>query len=147
MEITFEQFIDALKVGSRTQVGMYINGPLSNGDYTIEFEGKVKMIIYPNLRQKNGQDVMDFICIPQGANYDLIHTYDITETMKAFLPSKRFLYGQSTIERSMSRTACIRFSLSQNLLKTREDVAELIRTIEFLRDNTHIILQKQVEYA
>ncbi len=144
MAISFEQFIDALKVAAKEQEGMYVNGPLSNGDYSIEFENIVKMIIFPNLQLRNGQIVMDFVCIPQGNSYDLVDTYDISEVMSAFLPGKDYLYDTSTIERSMSRTACIRFSINHEILR---DIPNLIRTIEFMRDNTNIILQKQLEFA
>lgn len=144
MAYTFEQVIAALKVTSENYPDMEVSGPLSNGDYSILFEDNVKIIVFPNLHQRDGRVVMDFICIPQLNSYDLVKTYDISEVMQTYLPGKKYLFDISTIERSMSRTACIRFSLDHEILN---EVELLLESIEFLKNNTNIILQKQLEHA
>lgn len=144
MAYSFERVIEALKHTNENFPEMEVKGPLSNGDYSILFKDNVKIIVFPNIEQRDGRVVMDFVCIPQANSYDLIHTYDISEIMLTYLPGRNYLFDIATIERSMSRTACIRFSLDHEILN---EVDLFLETIEFMKLNTNIILQKQLEHA
>lgn len=144
MKNTFEQFFYGITHGSKVIPGMHVAGPKSNGDCLIEYEGNIKIIISPNLMQKNGRVVMDFICVPLAKKFDITDSYNISAELEDCLPGKEYLYGESIIERSLSRTACIRFSLDQEILN---DLPSLIRSIQFLSHNGNIILHNQLEYA
>ena len=138
IENKFEEYFQYKKALMDSDDRVTCNGPLSNGDYAIDYYDYVRILIYPNLYQiKEEIFVMDFICIPKEPRHKLKNQYTLLEKISSKFPFIDYFYDDITIESSLSYTSCLRFSLNQDILK---DFKKLDAIIDYVKDNIHDIM-------
>ncbi len=136
--VSFDDYFQHKKSLMALEESCECNGPLSNGDYAIDYYDHVRFIIFPDLvTEVTRTPIMDFICVPQETRYKLKNQYVLPERFFSKFPFLDYFYGQITIERSLSYTSCLRFSLRSSIYS---DFNRLDSLIDYIKSNIHDIM-------